>query len=87
MTKHVNRCSACGGALTETRISYTQELDGQLFVVRGVPALVCRGCDEEYLAPETVDALQDLIERGSRQPSLRVETLEVPVFRFDQAVA
>jgi len=50
------RCSVCGEQLRTKRITYTQELDGQLYGFSGVPADVCRACGQQYLAPDTNQA-------------------------------
>lgn len=81
MSNEYQHCSVCQGELEERRITYTQELDGNFYIVTDVPAQVCSQCAEQYLSPETVDALQDLIERGEVQ-----RTIHVPVFEFPRAI-
>lgn len=86
MSRHIAvECSVCGARVHKKRITYTQELDGAFYIVKDVPAQVCGQCGEQYLDPDTVDALQDLVEGGG-QRSARQETIEVPVYRFPQAV-
>lgn len=77
MNNAFDPCSVCGAAVQHKTITYTQELEGRVYLVRGVPAEVCSQCGEVYLSPDTVDALQATIETGTAP-----EILEVPVFHF-----
>ncbi|MSQ28418.1 MAG: DUF4258 domain-containing protein [Dehalococcoidia bacterium] len=77
-----DRCSVCGARLKAQHISYTQELDGQVFIVREAPADVYPKCGEQYLAPGAVDAIQELIEHGGLGRA--AEITHVPVYRFPQ---
>lgn len=67
----MNKCSVCKSQLKEKKITYTQELEGKVYVVSDVPALVCSQCGEQYLSPDTVDEVQKVIElgeKGKRRP-------------------
>ena len=75
-------CSVCGARVVEKRINYTQELGGSVYIVRDVPAEVCSQCAEQYLTPDTVDRLQQLIERGESKSEAPETTIEVPVYHF-----
>mgnify|MGYP001167495526 CR=1 FL=1 len=75
-------CSVCGAGLEERRIIYTQMRTGKLHVFADVPALVCVQCGEEYLSPETVDAVQKAFTEREA-----TETIEVPLYRFERARA
>jgi len=77
MTKEGKKCSICGAKLITKTIKYTQELDGKIYVVENVPAQVCFQCGEVYLSPDTVDALQKIINKGKAK-----EVISVPVYRF-----
>lgn len=72
-------CSVCGAPVRPKRITYLQEKQGELLLVSGVPADVCVQCGEEYLRPETVDAIQTLLE-SPQAP----ETRQVPVYAFPE---
>jgi YgiT-type zinc finger domain-containing protein len=80
MTENARRCSSCGAELQRKIITYTQTIGDRVYLVTNVPAEVCFQCGEQYLSPDTVDILQDIIEK--RQAS---ETREVPVFHFPAA--
>jgi YgiT-type zinc finger domain-containing protein len=75
-----NPCSVCGANLRRETITYTQTLGGKLSIVEDVPASVCPQCGEQYLDPDTVDAIQALVERGPVR-----ETRHVPVYHLPRA--
>lgn len=78
----MKKCSVCKGNLIQKKITYTQELEGQVYVVSDVPALVCNICGEQYLSPDTVDEIQDVIEKGETGKTKPVR--QIPVFHFPQ---
>ena len=77
-----NKCSVCKTKLIKKNIIYTQELEGKVYVVSDVPALVCSQCGEQYLAPETVDKIQEVIEKGEQNKLKPIQ--QIPVFHFPQ---
>jgi YgiT-type zinc finger domain-containing protein len=82
MTNEHDPCTVCQGRLKHETITYTQVIGDQVHVVTDVPAEVCEVCGEQYLSPDTVDIIQEAIERGSA-----LKTIEVPVHRFPHAAA
>jgi YgiT-type zinc finger domain-containing protein len=79
MTNQPRTCSACGAELEHKKITYTQTIEGKVYIVEDVPAWVCTQCGETYLDPATVDAIQDQIEHGQV-----TETRQVPVYRVPE---
>ena len=75
-------CTRCGEAnLAPKAISMAFWRTRGLVVVDDVPALVCAGCGEEYIADDTAVALDYLRGAGfDIETANRVIT--VPVFRF-----
>lgn len=80
-TAHMT-CVRCGqGELAEQAISTAFWRRGGLAVIRGIPAMVCRTCGEEYIGDATALALDRL--RGSGLDDSQAATrIEVPVFDF-----
>ena len=76
-------CSICGAETEYRTINYIQTIGEQVFLVTNVPAEVCPRDGEEYLSPDVVDALQEVIEKG-HSPK---RTIQVPVFEFPRAIA
>lgn len=72
-----------GEHLSDKRVTYTVEIDGQVYIVRNVPARVNAETGERFFAPETVEQLYRMI-RSSAPPD---QTEETPVFDFDAAAA
>lgn len=78
----INKCSVCKGNLKYKKINFSQELEGKVYVVSDVPALVCPQCGEQYLSPDTVDEIQKVIEQGEKGKTKPVK--QIPVFHFPQ---
>lgn len=64
--------------MIETRVTYTLNHDGKVYVIEGVPARVCKETGEEFFAPETVSHIQEMIG-GKRRP---YKVIETPVFEY-----
>jgi len=64
--------------MTETKVTYTLEIDGKFFIVENVPARVCEETGEQFFSPETVERLQQMIW-GREKPK---KTIETPVYEF-----
>ena len=75
-------CSACGGRLKREMITYTQTIGDKFYIVKDIPAEVCVQCEEAYLSPDTVDAIQAVIEKAKP-----VASVQVPVYHFPQAAS
>jgi YgiT-type zinc finger domain-containing protein len=75
--RHRGACYTFSVRLQQEKITYTQEFAGKVYLVVDVPALVCPQCGEQYLTPETVDAIQAAIEEGKAR-----EKREVSVYHF-----
>ncbi len=66
--------------MIKTEVTYTLELEGRFYIVRHVPARVCRETGEQLFAPETVERIQALI-KGGKEPTGVIET---PVYEYTQ---
>lgn len=64
--------------LFQKTVTYTVEVNGQLFVIENVPARVDAETGEQYFSPQTLERLQEII-RGGGEP---VRIIETPVFDF-----
>ena len=62
----------------ESKVTYTVERDGKLFVVENVPARVCVETGEQLFSPETVEKIQRIL-REEKDPKRMIET---PVYEF-----
>jgi len=77
-------CAVCEGTTKLEKITYTQTIGDKVVMVADVPAMVCGQCGEQYLSPDTVDELQELIENGPPKAKIR-RTIEVPIYNFPRA--
>jgi YgiT-type zinc finger domain-containing protein len=64
--------------LVEKRVTYTLQLNGQLFIIENVPARVNEETGEQFFSPSTVERLQQLI-LTKQEPD---HFAEVPVYNY-----
>lgn len=64
--------------MVDTRVTYTLEYNGKVFIVENVPARVCRETGEQYFAPDTVEHIQAII-KSRKRPDRVIET---PVYEY-----
>ena len=64
--------------MIETKVTYTLEHGGKFFIIKHVPARVCRETGEQYFSPETVDRIQGLI-KTKKKPDKVIKT---PVYEY-----
>ena len=67
--------------LVESRVTYTLEREGRLYVVTNVPARVDEETGEQFFAPATVERLHQTI-LGQKEPD---RIIEAPVYEFKEA--
>lgn len=64
--------------LVEKKVTYTLELNGQVFMIENVPARVNEETGEQFFSPSTVEHLQQIVLSG-QQPD---RFTEVPVYNY-----
>jgi len=64
--------------LVEKKVTYTLELNGQVFMIENVPARMNEETGEQFFSPSTVEHLQQIILSG-QQPD---HFTEVPVYNY-----
>jgi hypothetical protein len=64
--------------IVETRVTYTLEMNGRVYVVENVPARVDLDTGQQLFSPETVERLQEILQ-GHEKP---VRVIETPVFDY-----
>lgn len=63
MDESAGKCFFCGGNLVEiTMANYDYRREGQLCVVKNLPATLCQQCDEKYISPDAGRRLNALID-------------------------
>lgn len=72
----MKRCYFCGGELVEQLTTFVYEENGQVWIIRNVPAYICKPCGEKEYTQETTHRILSLLEaaatpgRDSPCPSL-----------------
>jgi YgiT-type zinc finger domain-containing protein len=64
--------------LTQQRVTYTLEVNGQLIAIENVPARVNLETGEQLFSPETVERLQKMIWEQKKPKRM----MQVPVYEF-----
>jgi YgiT-type zinc finger domain-containing protein len=76
MERIYNRCSLCGGEVTEKRITVDYRWgDALAALIENVPAGVCEVCGEQYFKAEIVKAMERLAHSAERPKKI----IEVPL--------
>lgn len=71
------KCLICRyGETRPGKVTVTIERDGTILVVKGVPALVCLNCGEEYVSEETTARLLKAAEDAERAAGVQVDVRE-----------
>ena len=61
-------CTICGQAEPQPgTATVTLEREDATFVMKGVPALVCPNCGEEYVSPEVSARVLEVAEQAFRE--------------------
>ncbi|RLB68424.1 MAG: hypothetical protein DRH08_00945 [Deltaproteobacteria bacterium] len=64
MTKSIGTCFFCGGELVEITVgNYYYRYEGQMIVVKNLPAILCQQCQEKYINADVGKKLNSLIDR------------------------
>ena len=81
MTQSVN-CMKCGSdKMAEQSISIAFWAGKEPCLIRGIPALVCEACGEEFISDETAMGLDMMRGNGFRREDA-ADFIQVPVYSF-----
>ena len=61
-----------------TEVTYTLEHKGRFYIIRHVPARICKETGEQFFSPETVEHIHNLIN-GAGEPASVIET---PIYEY-----
>jgi hypothetical protein len=65
--------------LVERKVTYTLQMEDNVYIVENVPARVDVETGEQFFAPETVEHLRDTIRRENKKPKRFAQT---PVYEY-----
>jgi YgiT-type zinc finger domain-containing protein len=72
----MKHCPFCKGNVEVRRVEHLHRWNGQLFLLRNVPAEVCTQCGEVFFSPEALQAMDKVVD----SPHKPQEHVSVPVF-------
>ena len=79
MGENLRACYFCGGRLRDIMVgSFDYRLEGQLYVIKKVPAALCEQCGEKYISAEAARKINDQIAASNY-----TETEQVHVHIFE----
>lgn len=74
------QCPRCKNkTLIQQVIQYSQEFEGNFYIIEDVPAYICEQCGEIIIAESTAEKIQNLIWSGAEPKRTRL----VPVYRME----
>ena len=79
MGEKINKCFFCGGKIEQIKVgSFDYRLEGNLYVVKDIPAGLCVQCGEKYITAQASKKINNMIEKGNFY-----ETEEVFVLKYE----
>ena len=69
-------CPCCKGPIEQRRVEHVHRWDGELYILRNVPADVCTQCDEVFFGPDALKSMDDVVTKNAQPEGHR----SVPVF-------
>ena len=77
MSDTSNICFFCGGGLKEiTFASFDYRLEGQLYVIKNIPAGLCQQCGEKYITAAAAKKINHLIDAGNYSGTEEIRVLK-----------
>lgn len=71
-----DRCPLCGGTKSQGTTTFTADLGVGVVVVRNVPATVCSQCGSDWIADNTAEQIETLVnEAGKKRCQVEVLSL------------
>lgn len=63
MGENLNKCFFCGGKIKQVKVgNFDYRLEGNLYVVKNIPAGLCMQCGEKYITAKASEKINRLIE-------------------------
>ena len=66
----MSKCPFCKGTQIDATTTFTVDLGFGVVVVRSVPALVCDQCGSDWIADETAERLESLVETARKNHAM-----------------
>ena len=66
MGEKLNKCFFCGGMIEQIKVgNFDYRLEGQLYVIKDIPAGLCVQCGEKYITAQASKKINSMIEDDS----------------------
>ncbi len=73
------QCHNCGNEkFTEQNVEQVFNIDGKIYLLKNIPAMVCSRCEEAYFLPSTQRAVMDMINNNRNV----ISKIEADVMEF-----
>ena len=79
----MNTCYFCGGELAAQMTTFVHEAQGEVQIVRNVPAYVCQQCGEKEYTQETTHQILLFLQHPPRPAAV----LQVPAYDLTPVLA
>jgi YgiT-type zinc finger domain-containing protein len=76
------KCGICKAEMNETTVTYTEDIEQGVIVIRHVPAHVCIECGNKWYSGTVATQLENMIDRFASSAGT-----EVSVINFEKSVA
>lgn len=77
MSETIRKCYFCAGELKDILVgNFDYRLEGELYVIKQVPASLCLGCGEKYVSGETAKKIDMQICAANYSGTELVKVLE-----------
>ena len=69
-------CILCKGEMQQENINYPVDLKDRFILIKGVPALVCKQCGEQYLNNDVLKKIERIVENAKKH------NVEIEIIRY-----
>jgi len=76
------KCGICKAEMEETTVSYTEDIEQGVIVIRHVPAQVCTECGNTWYSATVAAKIEKIVDRHAASAGS-----EVSVINFEKSVA
>jgi YgiT-type zinc finger domain-containing protein len=75
------KCGICKAEMEERTVTYTEDIEQSVIVIRHVPAYVCTECGNKWFSGTVASQLEKLVEKSASSST------EVSIVNYSKSVA
>ena len=76
----IGKCPLCGGETREKKVEVQEEVDGEVYILKGINAEVCVQCGERVYSESEMRRMEKIREKIREKAIEPLEIREVKVF-------